>query len=229
MSERIYRALLRLYPRRFRAHYGEEALQLFRDRMEDERGWLRRSRLWLDLLLDLGAIRIRGYREATVVGAVTVAKPGAGIPSFASLEVRALETRFLIWGGFLSVVFCGAVLFALQHGGGRLPLMHAMVNSNAPVIKAKEVPKITFSYEPADATGGSMVRLHTVVKANGDGPVPTGKVNFLHGWNIFVDGKLVDGTVTVVAKVPRGKRLPLNALYTGDMNYGSVSSVEKAQ
>lgn len=229
MSEQIYRALLHLYPRRFRESYGEEALQLFRDRMEDERGWLRRSRLWFDLLLDLGAIRIRGYREATAVGVVAVAKQGTGIPSFASLEVRALETRFLVWGGFLSVVFCGAVLFTLQHGGGRLPLMHAMVSSNAPVIKAKEVPKITFRYEPADATGGSMVRLHAVVKANGDGPVPTGKVNFLHGWNIFTDGKLVDGSVTVVAKVPRGKRLPLNALYTGDMNYGSVSSVEKAQ
>jgi hypothetical protein len=59
--------------------------------------------------------------------------------------------------------------------------------------------------------------------------VPTGKVNFLHGWNIFTDGKLVDGEVTVVAKVPGGKRMPLNALYTGDANYGSVTSLEKPQ
>lgn len=227
--DRIYHALLRLYPRRFRESYGEEALQLFRDRMENERGCLRRSRLWLDLLLDLGAIRLRGYREATVMHAVAAAKRGAGVPSFACLEVRALETRFLVWGGFLSMLFCGSILFALQHGGGRLPFVHAMLGPNAPVIKAKEIPKIEFSYEPTDAEEGSVVRLHAVVKASGDGQVPTGKVNFLHGWNIFVDGKLVDGSVTVVAKVPKGKSLPLNALYTGDMNYGSVSSVAKGQ
>ena len=232
MSEqgfRIDRALLRLYPRRFRESYGEEALQLFRDRMEEERGWLLRSRLWLDLLRDLGAIRIRGYREAAVMSAVAATGQKEGIPSFASLEVQALETRFLVWGGFLSMVFCGVVLFALQHGGGQLPLMHSMLSTTAPVIKAKEVPKIEFSYKPANAVEGTAVRLHAMVKANGEGPVPTGKVNFLYGWNIFVDGKLVDGEVTVVAKVPKGKRLPLNALYTGDSNYGSVSSVEKAQ
>ncbi len=75
----------------------------------------------------------------------------------------------------------------------------------------------------------SVVRLHAVVSAQGDGPVPTGKVNFLHGWKIFVDGRLVHGAVTVEAKVPKGKKLPLNALYVGDLNYGSVTSLEKDQ
>ena len=31
-SERVYRALLRCYPRSFRATYGADALELFRDR-----------------------------------------------------------------------------------------------------------------------------------------------------------------------------------------------------
>lgn len=35
MSEKIYAWLLRLYPSRFRTAYGEEALQLFRDRSPD--------------------------------------------------------------------------------------------------------------------------------------------------------------------------------------------------
>jgi hypothetical protein len=228
MSERIYRVLLRLYPGRFRAHYGEEALQLFRDRMADERGWLRRSRLWLDLLWDLGATRMRGYHEAATVGAAAVAENGVGIPSFASLEVRAMETRFLVWGGFLSVVFCGTVLFALQYGGGRLPFKAGKAESGW-VAPEKLRPKIEFRYEPVKERGGSVVRLHAVVRGLVGAPVPTGKVNFLQGWNIFTDGRLVDGSVTVVAKVPSGKRLPLNALYTGDANYGSVSSVEKPQ
>jgi hypothetical protein len=228
MSERIYRVLLRLYPGRFRAHYGEEALQLFRDRMADERGWLRRSRLWLDLLWDLGATRMRGYHEAATVGAVAATENGVGIPSFASLEVRAMETRFLVWGGFLSVVICGTILFALQHGGERLPFEAGKAESGW-VAPEKLRPKIEFRYEPVKERGGSVVRLHAVVRGLVGAPVPTGKVNFLQGWNIFTDGRLVDGSVTVVAKVPSGKRLPLNALYTGDANYGSVSSVEKPQ
>jgi hypothetical protein len=36
MSERIYTCLLRLFPRRFREAYAEEALQMFRDRARDE-------------------------------------------------------------------------------------------------------------------------------------------------------------------------------------------------
>jgi hypothetical protein len=135
-----------------------------------------------------------------------------------------METRSLIWGGFLSVALCGAALLALQYGRGRLPMVH----SNAMVIHAKMAPKIEFRYEPRDAREGSVVRLQAVVSAEGDGPMPTGKVNFLHGWNIFVGGKLVNGTVTVEAKVPEG-RLPLNALYTGDSIYRSVSSVEKGR
>ena len=48
MSERIYRWLLRFYPARFRAEYGEEMLQLFRDRMRKEP----ELRVWADVLPD---------------------------------------------------------------------------------------------------------------------------------------------------------------------------------
>lgn len=223
MSESIYRLLLRLYPEQFRRSYGEEALQLFRDRLRDETGFFRHAQLWVDLLLDLGAIRIRGYREAAVAGAVASTAGGSRLPSFASLEVRALEFRFVMWGGILSLILCGAALFALQHGGGRLPVVHEMLLGTE-----KTRPKIVFSYEPLQPSPSSMVRLSAKVSAE-DGPVPTGKVHFLYGWNVLVDAKLVDGSVTVEAKVPKGKSLPLNALYLGDSNYNSVSSLEKDQ
>ncbi|HEY0162605.1 MAG TPA: Ig-like domain-containing protein [Edaphobacter sp.] len=227
MSERIYRVLLRLYPGRFRRSYGEEALQLFRDRMADEKGLLRRSRLWLDLLFDLGAIRIRGYHESAIVGAVVSVERGPGIPSFAILEDQALETRFLVWGGFLSLLLCGAVMFALQHRAGRLPFTQEAFDQKAFYAKPKVIPKIVFSYEPSNASAGSVVRLHADVSGAGYGLLPTGNVNFLYGWSIFASGTLVDGRVTVEAKMPKGKRLPLNALYLGDSNYGSASSMEK--
>jgi hypothetical protein len=191
MPERIYRLLLRLYPSQFRQSYGEEAVQLFRDRMQDETGFFRYSRLWLDLLLDLGSLRLRGYREAAVVPAAASAQGGSGgAPSFASLERSALEFRFVLWGGVLSVVLCGAALFALEHGGGHL---------------------------------------HAVVSGEGGKPVPTGKVSFLYGWNGLVTGTLVNGSLTMEATLPKGKRLPLNALYLGDSNYRSITSLEKTR
>lgn len=53
-SERVFRALLRLFPRRFRELYGNDTAELFRDRMRDVHG--RRfglARLWLRTLPDL--------------------------------------------------------------------------------------------------------------------------------------------------------------------------------
>jgi hypothetical protein len=228
MSERIYLLLLRLYPSQFRRSYGEEALQLFRDRLQDETGFLRRSRLWLELVIDLGALHVRGYHEAVVVRAAA-AEHGQGVPSFASVEEQALEFRFLLWGGVLSLIFCGSTLLALQYGGGRLPHPHAVFGPNAVVQQAKMEPKIVFSYEPADPSAGQTVRLRAVVSASDGGPMPTGKVNFLHGWNVFVGGALVNGAVTIEAKVPKAKNLPLNALYLGDSNYSSTTSVAKPE
>ena len=53
MSERIYAWLLKLYPVRFREEYAASALQLFRDRLQAERGIFRRIRFWLDVLGDV--------------------------------------------------------------------------------------------------------------------------------------------------------------------------------
>ena len=53
MSEKLYGWLLKLYPARFRAEYGTAVMQLFRDRLRDERGIFGRFRLWLDVIADL--------------------------------------------------------------------------------------------------------------------------------------------------------------------------------
>src|SRR5215472_14528550 len=53
MSETIYRWLLRLYPASFRAEYDAAALQLFRDRLQAERGVSRRLRFWIYMIADV--------------------------------------------------------------------------------------------------------------------------------------------------------------------------------
>src|SRR5438477_134068 len=61
MSEKIYAWLLRLYPSHFREAFGDDALQLFRDRSRDETGCLSRLRLWFDLLSELALSVPREY------------------------------------------------------------------------------------------------------------------------------------------------------------------------
>ena len=62
---RVYAALLHLYPRSFRAEYGDELLAVFRARTRDAMGPRARVVLWLDILTD------------TIASATAVAGAGA--------------------------------------------------------------------------------------------------------------------------------------------------------
>jgi hypothetical protein len=53
MSEKIYGWLLKLYPVSFRVEYGASVMQLFRDRLQAERGIFQKLRLWIDVIADL--------------------------------------------------------------------------------------------------------------------------------------------------------------------------------
>jgi hypothetical protein len=103
MSEKIYGLLLRLLPARFRDAYGDDALQLFRDRARDERGFFRGARLWLDLLADLAISipREYGYAEPELLSAST--RGLEGVPSFYVLRNEAPRLGALFLGGLLSV------------------------------------------------------------------------------------------------------------------------------
>ena len=63
MSEKIFRWVLRFYPRRFRCEYGDAMWQLFHDRLRAEAGIPGRARLWLDLLLDTVVAVPREHRR----------------------------------------------------------------------------------------------------------------------------------------------------------------------
>ncbi len=118
MSEKIYACLLRLYPAHFRREYGEEALLLFRNRMQDERGFFPRLRLWLDIFADLAISVPRAYQH------VPEAKLAAsdGMFLFHSLENEMPSFRYLFYGGVVSCILCGGVLFAAARGHSHFPL-----------------------------------------------------------------------------------------------------------
>src|SRR5580692_1871560 len=105
MSEKVFRLLLHLYPPRFRDEYGDEALQLFRDRSLDETGAWPSVRLWLDLLADLVISLPREYRytRPEVAGASVKARLD-GTPTFFVFDTASPGRGPLLLGGLLSLI-----------------------------------------------------------------------------------------------------------------------------
>jgi hypothetical protein len=230
MSERIYAWLLRLYPSHFRKAYRDEALQLFRDRARDERGFLSGMRLWLDLLGDLAISVPREYRHNP---RVVVASPAPhcldGAPSFHILEDKTLSFGSLLYGGVVSLVVYGSVLFVMGHGRSHFTFASSgfQPRPGFAATAAKATPTVVFSYLPTNPTPGSAVTFTATVTGVGDRPTPTGSLRFLYGYTFLKAGTLNNGVVTVNGKVPNPKTRPFRALYLGDLNYNSALEIEQ--
>jgi hypothetical protein len=122
MSERIYAWLLRLYPARFRATYGEDALQLFRDRSRDERGFFPGLQLWLDLLADL-AVSVPGeygHAQPALIRA-SAQRSFEGTPSFLLLEGEWPRPGTVLYAVFLALAVFGVFPILISHGGSHPP------------------------------------------------------------------------------------------------------------
>src|SRR5689334_12016311 len=123
MSEKIYGWLLRLYPSRFREAYGEEALQLFRDRSRDETGFLLRLRLWVDLLSDLALSVPREYFHVQPgLTSLSAHLRPEGVPSFFVFAEESLGPGALFFGGMLSIAALVTFSVLLNHGVRYVPL-----------------------------------------------------------------------------------------------------------
>jgi len=117
MSEKLYAFLLRLFPSRFRQSYGEDALQLFRDRARHETGLPSRLRLWLDLLADLAISVPREYFYAQPELLSASAGQTPGSPSFHVLDNDAPRPGALVFGFALSVAALLTFSTLLNQGG----------------------------------------------------------------------------------------------------------------
>jgi len=118
MSEKIYVWLLRVYPSGFLAAYGDEALQLYRDRARDERGFFPRLGLWLDLLGDLAVSIPRAYRHLRPEPcAASAPRLSNGMLSLRLLGSQPPRLAALFGGGVLSLVILGAFSILLGYVG----------------------------------------------------------------------------------------------------------------
>src|SRR6266478_5598677 len=123
MSEKIYACLLRLFPSHFREAYGDEALQLFRDRARDEKGFFHQVGLWLDLLADLAISVPRQYRcvRPALTDAAVQQRLGSA-PAFFVLADKSPGLEALIFGCVLSMIALSTFSILLSHGGNHRPL-----------------------------------------------------------------------------------------------------------
>jgi hypothetical protein len=123
MSEKIYTWLLRLFPSHFRAAYGDEALQLFRDRAREEKGFFPRLRLWLDLLADFAISLPREYRllQPSLIGAAAQQRV-AGAPAFFVLGDESLRPGALFFGSVLSWIALAALSVLINLPASHVPL-----------------------------------------------------------------------------------------------------------
>jgi hypothetical protein len=150
MSEKMYSLLLRLYPAQFRKKYGSEALQLFRDRLRDEAGFLARLRLWFDLIADL-AISIprehRTLRPAMVTS--TPAVRGDGMPSFRVMEEEPPRPGTLMMAGVLSAAGLVTFFLLLSIAGARFISRKTQTQTSPATVESSAPAAPT-----ADATAG---------------------------------------------------------------------------
>jgi len=121
MSEKIYSLLLRLFPCHFRKEYGEESLQLFRDRARHEKGFAPRLRLWLDLLSDLAcSVPCQYFRAEPELVAVSGELSGA-TPSFYFMGDESPRPGALLLGALLSLTALATFSTLLSQGGVHKP------------------------------------------------------------------------------------------------------------
>lgn len=116
ISEKLFRLLLRLYPSRFRDSYGDEALQLFRDRLRDERGPSAALRLWFDLICDLiVSVPCQYLRPRPSLRVEMLQESSNGAPSLFVLGDAPPSTKSLLSGTLLSVLALTSLSFSQAH------------------------------------------------------------------------------------------------------------------
>jgi Peptidase family S41/N-terminal domain of Peptidase_S41 in eukaryotic IRBP len=173
MSEKIYAWLLRLYPSPFRKAYGEEALQLFRDRSRDEKGFFLRVRLWLDLLTDLAISVPRAYRSAQPAPIDASAQQRwDGTPSFYVLEGEAPRPGALFFGGVLALAAVATFAISLSHGGNypRASVAHSQPPADVqPPAASPSAAQAADDAEEETIASGATAMAHTKVVPGASG------------------------------------------------------------
>jgi hypothetical protein len=115
MSEWFYFCLLRIFPPAFRQRFEGEVLQLVRDRVRDERGFLSRLRLYSDLLVDLVLSLPRAYAHSWVHPQEATTATESGPVIFRTLGREPIHPIAIFAAGILTAAVISALTFVIAH------------------------------------------------------------------------------------------------------------------
>lgn len=159
MSEKIFACLLRLYPARFRQRYRSEAVQLLRDRLRDERGLLRKLRLWIDLLADLAWGLPQAYRNTYATAATAMAPSADGLPTFRLLSEEPLKPQSILMGSVLAVSALALFAFLMSHAPGYVPFSRSNARLRAAAAGPVSNPDVQTVAQKLDAESRAAMAL----------------------------------------------------------------------
>ena len=145
MIRLLYVALLRLHPRPFRERFSEEMVGIF-----DEHAGRRRGALLADAIISLFRQWVlRPAHHEPVFFTVVAGKP-SDIPVFHIFESSLPRRSALIQGTVLSLIFFGAVTFAIGRGkylprlliGAKYPRPHVLPVDRSSISEAEPTTEI---------------------------------------------------------------------------------------
>ncbi|HKV28207.1 MAG TPA: S41 family peptidase [Candidatus Acidoferrales bacterium] len=147
MSEKLYSLLLRLFPSEFRQRFGEESIQLFRDRFREERGFWLRLRLWADLICDIAVTLPYEHVRVQAPVAETSLAGTTRSPSFRSTPRGPTLFVALFVGGAVSLAMVCIVLMSIRYVDrhpaiGPAALQRALNSVGSSVNEQSQVPPV---------------------------------------------------------------------------------------
>jgi len=205
MFEKMYTRLLRLYPSRFRKEYEGEALQLIRDRLCDERGFLKRARLLWDLVADVLAGLPQAYQNSyAATEAASLSLNAEGIPSFKVLEEEPIGRGSILLGGTLSLTTIAAFGFLLGRSMAHLPVPGSNGRMSPIEAVVERLNRATTPYTtmsgPEEASASASVGVSE--REPRPRPAVAGSTSKSHAPALLADGRNVVGGGNHIVSIP---------------------------
>ena len=110
ISEKIYQALLLVYPRKHRQEYGEPMVQLFKDIMRHKGGGIRTLAVWVHVVFDLVRSAFSEHKEGIMWEGPRVRRAIVWAGKFLlRTSVTAFMMYLVLAGAMLAAVLVSAV------------------------------------------------------------------------------------------------------------------------
>lgn len=212
MGRLLYRCLLRLHPRGFRQHYGQEMLWIF----DQEAKQRKAVALFGDALASL--VRQWALRSPAPV---TAAEPQfAGTPAFHTFDSSRPQTAALVNGVILSIASFSLVSFAINHAGSQpRPVAEFVVaHGQGPSISA---PVPTGRGHKAVSALGALLAWFAAEGEAQETPKPV-----VIGERLEIRSNILNETRPfIVSMPPDANRSPALYLLDGDWHFHHTSGI----